>query len=466
MVDNVAAGTAVVGTLRVPGDKSVTHRALLLGALAHGTTRVHGPLCAEDTRTTVRALRTLGVDVAGAPADDAAVAPDDVGDKDAAAVWTVTGLGAAPFADATPHAPPATVDCGNSGTTLRLLAGVLVGRGGRATLVGDASLSRRPMARLVAPLRALGAEVRCAHDGRPPVVVGSTPAPRGAPDTSLRGAEVVLEVASAQVKSAVLLAALGARGTTTVRGRTHSRDHTERMLRQFGATLEVEEDGALVLHGPQALRASDVVVPGDPSTAAFFWAAAAMLPGSALVTPNVSLNPTRTGMLRVLARMGAQLRVEPENAAGGEPRGTVYVRGGPLVGCVVDGDEVPALIDELPLLAVLAQAAQGRTTLRGAAELRHKESDRLAAMAHNLQALGGSMREVPDGFDADGGRPLRGAQLRSFGDHRVAMASAVAALLARGPSTVHGRACVAVSYPNFFAAMQRLTGGLVPPQES
>lgn len=465
MVDDGAAKKAVVGTLRVPGDKSVTHRALLLGALAHGTTRVHGPLCAEDTRTTVRALRALGVCVAGAPADAAVVtAADD--DDDGAAVWTVTGLGATPFTDVAPDEPPATVDCGNSGTTLRLLTGLLAGRGGRATLVGDASLSRRPMARLVAPLRALGAEVYCGQNGRPPVVVGKTPAGEYAAKTNLRGAEVVLDVASAQVKSAVLLAALGARGTTTVRGRTYSRDHTERMLHQFGVTLEAKEDGTLVLRGPQALHATDVVVPGDPSAAAFFWAAAAMLPGSALVTPNVSLNPTRTGLLRVLARMGAQLRVVPDNAGGGEPRGTVYVRGGPLVGCVVDGDEVPALIDELPLLCVLAQAAQGRTTLRGAAELRHKESDRLAAMAHNLQALGGSMREVQDGFDADGGRPLCGAQLQSFGDHRVAMACAVAALLARGPSTVHGRACVAVSYPNFFAAMQRLTGGCAPPQES
>ena len=426
------------GTVVPPGDKSITHRALLLGALAHGTTTLTGPLDAGDTRSTVRVLRALGVDV-----------------RAEGASWQVEGLGAGrfPAASADPQVEGPTLDCGNSGTTLRLLAGALAGRGGGARLVGDASLMRRPMARVADVLRPLGAQVTCGPDGRAPLVLRAT----AGRDPVLHAADVVLGLASAQIKSAFLLAALGANGACTVGGATASRDHTERMLPAFGATLHRHPDGRLTLPGPQALVGTQVVVPGDPSAAAFFWAAAAIIPGGEVTVRGVSLNPTRLGFLRALECMGARVEIAPA-ATNGEPIGDVRVRHAPLTGVRLGAAQVADAIDELPLLAAVACVARGTTEIAGAAELRHKESDRIACIAHNLAALGADVATTPDGLRVCGGKVLRGANVRAFGDHRIAMATAIAALRATGPCQLDEGACVAVSYPDFFAQLRRLTG--------
>jgi len=345
------------------------------------------------------------------------------------------------------RAPSAVLDAGNSGTTMRLLTGILAAQPFGSEITGDASLRMRPMDRVIAPLAQMGADVVAEGGGRfPPLRISGAP---------LRGITYTLPVPSAQVKSAVLLAGLLAEGPTSIVELTQSRDHTERMLEWFGATITRE---SLVVHlAPGPLSARAVVVPGDISSAAFLLAAAAALPGSELTVEDVGLNPTRTGVLDVLQAMGADLLMEQTAEAGGEPVGRVTVRGGPLRGIRIGGALIPRLIDELPVLCVAATAATGTTIITDAAELRVKESDRIGALTRGLRALGGEVQERPDGMEIYGSR-LRGGRVDARGDHRVAMAFAVAGLLARGPVVVEGAEAISVSFPEFPQMLQDLTG--------
>ncbi|MDP2314333.1 MAG: 3-phosphoshikimate 1-carboxyvinyltransferase [Pseudomonadota bacterium] len=403
------------GRLRVPGDKSISHRAVLFGALARGTTRITGLLEGEDVLATLAAVRALGCD---------------------ASPTHVTG---APWRDV------GVLDCGNSGTTARLLLGALAPRAG-ATLDGDASLRRRPMRRVLDPLTGMGAAFAAAP--------GGATLPIRVEKRRLSGVTVNATVASAQVKSAVLLAGLGAEGETTYVEPVATRDHTERLLAAMGAPLRREGQGIVISEGP--LEALAITVPGDISSAAFWMVAAAIVPGSDLVIEGVGLNPTRTGILDVLTRMGVVIDIEPE--AGPEPFGTVRVRGGGLRGTRIDGALIPRLIDEIPVLAVAAAFAEGETTFADAAELRVKESDRVATTVAGLRALGIDADGRPDGLVVRGtpNATPTGASIESAGDHRIAMAFAIAGL--RLGADVRDTACIATSYPSFSSTLARFAG--------
>ncbi len=417
-------GVPLRGDVTVPGDKSIGHRALLLGALADGLTTVRGFSGGADVRATAEAIRRLGAGVA--------IDGDTV---------RVTGAGLE-LGDER-HTE---LDCANSGTTMRLGMGVVAGARGSSVLDGDASLRRRPMERVAEPLRAMGAEIDTS-DGRPPVRV------RGGRLTAISW---TLPVASAQVKSAILLAGLRARGMTRVREPFASRDHTERMLGHMGACLEYA-GGTVGIAGGQRLRAVDLPIPGDPSSAAFLVVAALACPGSEVRILDVGLNPTRTGGLEILRRMGADIRTERMRIEAGEPRGDLVVRAGALVGTTIVPAEVPAAIDELPILAVAGAFATGETRITGASELRVKESDRVAAL-EQLGLLGVRVHTAADGLVVEGlgGGPLRGARIEAHGDHRIAMAFAVAGLRAAGGVEIADAGCVAVSYPGFFETLAAL----------
>jgi 3-phosphoshikimate 1-carboxyvinyltransferase len=416
------------GDVTVPGDKSIGHRALLLSALADGTSVVRGFSRGADVLASLETVRRLGATVA------------DEGDT-----LRVTGAGLELGAGR-----ETAIDCANSGTTMRLGMGLVAGVAGRCTLDGDASLRRRPMERVAEPLRAMGARV-ATSDGRPPVRLEGG---------RIAGIDWALPVASAQVKSAVLLAGLRAKGTTCVREPLPSRDHTERLLAHLGATLACGA-GTVRLEGGQRLRAAEIPLPGDPSSAAFLVVAALLVPGSEVRVRNVGLNPTRTGALTILRRMGADILVEQAWAEAGEPRGDLVVRATALRGTVIAPEEVPAAIDELPVLVVAAALASGETRLGGAAELRLKESDRLAAL-EQLAGLGVTMTSRPDGLTLEGlgGRPLTGGRVDAAGDHRIAMAFAVAGLRAADGVEIADPECVAVSFPGFFEQLAAL--GAVP----
>jgi 3-phosphoshikimate 1-carboxyvinyltransferase len=424
----VAPG-CIRGRLRPPGDKSISHRAVLLGALAEGVTVARNFLRAQDTERTVACVQALGV----------AVEAD--GD-------TVRVYGRREW-----RAPGRVLDAGNSGTTIRLLCGLLSGQPLEAVLDGDSSLRRRPMDRVAIPLRRMGAEVE-AREGRfPPVRV------RGA---RLQGVRHELPVASAQVKSAILLAGLYADGVTAVVEPVASRDHTERLLRAMGVDVRVRRLGGgpveVEVEGPARPAPVEVVVPGDFSSAAFFVAAAAAQPGAELVVEHVGLNPTRTGLLEVLREMGACVEVEDLREVAGEPVGTVVVRGRRLHGVEVSGEKLPRLIDEVPALAVAAAVAEGHTVVRDAGELRVKESDRIRTVVRALRAAGVQAEELPDGLVVRGGR-LPGGAVESEGDHRIAMAFAVAGLLSEGGVAVEGVECAAVSFPEFDRWLRTLAKG-------
>jgi 3-phosphoshikimate 1-carboxyvinyltransferase len=405
----------------VPGDKSISHRALLLGALAEGTTTVHNFLRSADCLSTASCLKALGVGIEG---------------LEGSGPVTVAGRGLQGLAE-----PEDVLDAGNSGTTARLLLGILAGQPFTALLTGDASLRRRPMARVTAPLARMGAQILGRRDGSllPLAVRGGR----------LRGGHFALPVASAQLKSALLLAGLNAEGETSITEPAPSRDHTERMLAAWGVPLRREGSSVILPAGPR-LRAQTVSVPGDISAAAFFLVAAAILPGSQVTIKGVGVNSTRTGVLDVLARMGALVSLTNRHEESGEPLADITVAAAPLQGVEIAGPLIPRLIDEIPALAVAACYAQGETVIRDAAELRVKESDRLAALARELGALGADIRELPDGLIIRG-RPLHGGEVKSHGDHRLAMALAVAALAARGPVTIAGADCVSISFPTFFS---------------
>lgn len=432
---------AVRGEVRVPGDKSVSHRALIFAALADGTSTIRGLLDAADVQSTAGALRALGVLV---PAIPSAERTDSSG---ADAPIRITGLGLRGL-----RAPGGALDCGNSGTTTRLLAGVCAAYPFRTQFIGDASLSRRPMTRVAAPLAAMGARVSFdAGDGLPMTIDGG----------SLHGVEWHNETGSAQVKSAVLLAGLVAGVPVSVSAPRASRDHTERFLRALGAEVSVGASD-VSLTPPRRLRAFNLDVPGDPSSAAYFAALAALAAEGSLRLPDVLASPLRGGFFQTLAAMGARVVADAAPPTDtGEATVTFTVSPGPLRGVSVEADDIPSMIDELPLLACVAARAAGETRISGAGELRVKESDRIAATVANLQRLGVSAEELPDGMRVIGqpaGVPLRGV-VTTHGDHRIAMAFGVL-----GAATGHGivvddPACVAVSYPGFWADLARVTGG-------
>ena len=443
--------------VRVPGDKSISHRALLFSALAEGESRIAGLAPGGDVRSTARCLAQLGVPLLrgdgtpwkpAAPARPAGSLPlpehdPDMGPDDA----IVQGVGMRGLL-----APVAELDCGNSGTTLRLLCGVLSGAGVPATLVGDASLSRRPMERVAAPLRQLGARVRTGSGGRPPVTIEAGGA--------IRAGAIVSEIASAQVKSAVLLSGLFAEGETSFTEPARSRDHTERLLRQMGVPVATRGT-TVAIRGPARLSPIALEVPGDLSSAAFLLAAALVAPaGSSMALSHVGVNPTRAGFLDALTQLGAKVALDLKRgegaAAGGEPAGDLAASAQPLTGAELDGDLVLRAIDEVPILAVLGAVASGTTVIRGAAELRVKESDRLAQMARGLRSMGAQVEELPDGLRIEGGRPLHGAEIDSAHDHRIALAFTVAALSADSPTVISGAEWADVSFPGFFDLLRSL----------
>lgn len=411
------------GEVAVPGDKSITHRALILGALAEGETHVRGASDGEDCRSTRRCLESLGVPIRDGPGGS----------------LTVVGRGPEGLCE-----PAAVLDCGNSGTTLRFLLGVLAGRPFHAVLTGDASLRSRPMARVAEPVRRMGARV----DGRD----GGNLAPLSIRGRRLDAITWHPTVASAQVKSALLLAGLQADGVTTVVEPARSRDHTERMLEGFGA--RIRRDGlAVSIEGGRRLRATDVDVPADLSSAAFFLAAAAIVADAHVTVRNVGVNPTRAAFLDVLSAMGVTIGRAGERVVCGEPVADLSATFTPsLRAVVVEGDRIPLMIDEVPILAVVATLARGETVIRDAAELRHKESDRLAAMAQGLARMGADIEERPDGLVIHGGKRLHGAEVDAAGDHRVAMSLAIAGLVAEGETTIAGSESVAISFPGFATA--------------
>lgn len=416
----VQPGGRLVGRLRVPGDKSISHRAVMLGAIADGRTRVSGLLEGEDVLRTIAAFRALGVPMEG-PVQGRLV---------------IEGVGREGL-----QAPAQPLDMGNSGTAMRLMAGLLAGQAFDSVLVGDASLSRRPMGRVAEPLARMGARIETAEGGRPPLRI------RGG--ARLRGIAYTLPVASAQVKSALLLAGLYAEGRTCVTEPAPTRDHTERLLRGFGYVLETPQPGTICLEGGGRLRGCDIEVPADLSSAAFFLVAASIAPGSDLLLEHVGINPTRAGVLEILRRMGADIEVLAPREAGGEPVADLRVRSARLHGIPIPPEIVPLAIDEFPILFVAAACAQGETVLSGAEELRVKESDRIAVMVQGLKRLGVDARETPDGAVIRGGRPLLGGEVESFGDHRVAMSFAVAALAAEAPILVRDCKNVDTSFPGF-----------------
>ena len=415
----------VRGDVRVPGDKSISHRSLIMAALARGKSRVTHILESADVQSTAQVLRTLG----------AAIPPlsPDV---------TVTGQQARHLL-----APARPLDCGNSGTTTRLMAGVVAGAGLTATFVGDASLTRRPMRRVAEPLRAMGAEVVLAEHGGLPMLVKSRP---------LTPIDWTSPVASAQVKSAILLAALVSGVRARVTEPHLSRDHTERMLAARG--VDVRTDGTSIeIAGGQSLHPEDVRVPADPSSAAFFMALASLADAGELRIPDVCLNDTRTGFLRVLRHMGASVDTVDLRQEAGEPVGTIVVRPAPLRGVEIPMDEVPSLIDELPLFACLASRAHGESVVRGASELRVKESDRIATIVANLNRLGADAEELPDGFTVRGSRGRLRGQVATHADHRIAMSFGILGALPGNEISVDDRDCVAVSYPGFWDDLARVT---------
>jgi len=420
----IAGATRIAGELAVPGDKSIAHRALILASLAQGESWIHGLPEGEDVLATLACLRGLGANI-----------------QRSGRTARIRGAGLSSFA--TPHGD---LDCANSGTTMRLLLGVLAGSSISATLDGDASLRRRPMDRVIEPLRSMGARIESRESRAPLFVVGG----------ALQGRRHALAIPSAQVKSALLLAGLSASGPTTVVEATPTRDHTERLLRAMGTDVGATGDGVVVRPSHQPLRPIELAIPGDFSSAAFWLAAAALRPGWSVIVGDVGLNPTRTAFLTLLRSMGADVKIEGPSGDI-EPRGTVTITGQRLQAIVLQAADVAAAIDEIPVLLVLATQAAGVTTIDGAGELRVKESDRIAAMADGLRRMGAIVEEHPDGVSVKGPSALHGATVESRGDHRVAMALAVAALVASGPTTIADADCVAVSYPNFFPQLQELS---------
>lgn len=429
-IQKPASGLSLGGRIRVPGDKSISHRALMLGAIAQGETTIEGLLLGEDPRSTAKCFSLLGAKVSELNAERVRVRGVGIGELEE---------------------PVEVLDAGNSGTTMRLMLGILASHPGRFFAVtGDSSLRSRPMSRVIKPLQQMGAQIwgRKSNSLAPLAILGQ----------QLKPIHYHSPIASAQVKSCILLAGLMASGETTVTEPALSRDHSERMLRAFGAQLSVDpETCSVTVTGPTQLQGQNVIVPGDISSAAFWLVAGAIVPGSELVVENVGVNPTRTGILEALEMMGADIELQNQREAAGEPVADILVRSSDqLRGCTIAGDLIPRLIDEIPILAVAAIFASGTTIIRDAAELRVKESDRLAATAAELNRMGAQISELPDGLEITGGTPLTGADVDSYTDHRIAMSLAIAALNATGITNIHRAEAAAISYPDFTATLQQV----------
>ncbi|MBC6308332.1 3-phosphoshikimate 1-carboxyvinyltransferase [Listeria sp. FSL L7-1582] len=406
------------GTIRVPGDKSISHRSIMFGALAEGTTTVTNFLMGEDCLSTIGVFRALGVSID--------VTPSKI---------VVQGKGWDGL-----QKPAGKLDVGNSGTTIRLMLGILAGRSFDATIEGDASIAKRPMGRVMKPLREMGATFEAKDANFAPVkVIGN----------KLRPMEYTLPVASAQVKSAIIFAALQAEGETTIIEKEKTRDHTEQMIRQFGGEIEVD-DLTIRVSGGQKFRGQEVVVPGDISSAAFFIVAGLIIPNSKIRLENVGINPTRTGIIDVVQAMGGKITVEKTSAVGDEPAGTITVETSELKGIEIGGDIIPRLIDELPVIALLASQATGKTVIKDAEELKVKETNRIDAVVTELSKMGVALVGTEDGMIIEGQQSLHGATVKSYGDHRMGMMLQMAALLAESEVTLEDAEAVKVSYPTFF----------------
>lgn len=436
----VTSISSLQAEFRVPGDKSMSHRAAILGGLSDGVCRIRNFLPSEDCINTLNAMRALGAKV-------------EVLEKLANYGPTQLRIHGRSLQLSAPAEP---IDCGNSGTGMRLLAGLLAGQSFVSELFGDASLSSRPMGRITVPLGQMGANIEC---------LGEKPgcAPLRIHPAKLAPITYEMPVASAQVKSAVLLGGLFAEGETTVVQPSDTRDHTERMMASFGVQTS-REGQSISIHGGQIPKACDFTVPGDISSAAFWLVAAAALPGSRLTIKDVGLNPTRTAILNVLARMGAKM-IETPHQTDGEPIGDIEIHGAPLAGTTILVSEVANLIDEIPVIAVAAALAQGRTIIRNAKELRVKETDRITTVVNNLRAMGGVVEEFDDGMEIEGGHPLHAAEIDSFGDHRIAMAFAIAGLFATGETVIRNTECVNTSYPGFSHHLAAIMRGATQADE-
>ncbi len=416
----------LTGELMLPGDKSISHRGLLLGSLAEGKSRLENLAPGEDVRSTVNCLKNLGIPIAG---EESGV--------------VIEGQGLCGFTE-----PEESLDAGNSGTLTRLIAGILATHPFTAKINGDDSLRSRPMGRIIEPLEAMGAKIDSREGSLPLIVTGG----------DLQGIEYRPKVASAQVKSSILLAGLGASGKTVVVEPGPSRDHTKRMLEAMGYPILVD-DNRITVSGPHPLEPLELTVPGDFSSAAYFIAAACLVKGSELTIKEVGLNETRTGFLDLLNKMGASIELTDSEKRNGEPRGDLVVSGSDLTGVCLTKDQVVKSIDELPLLAVIATQAEGVTEVRGAEELRVKETDRIEATVANLKNLGADIEELPDGFVVRGRNKLSGGRVKSFKDHRIAMSMVVASLVAEGETELIDPEWVEISYPGFFETMEGLLDG-------
>ncbi|MDY7012360.1 MAG: 3-phosphoshikimate 1-carboxyvinyltransferase [Cyanobacteriota bacterium] len=426
------ANLSLQGRIRVPGDKSISHRALMLGAIAAGETTIEGLLLGEDPRSTADCFRAMGAEIS--PLNSEKV--------------VVKGVGLGQLQE-----PQTLLDAGNSGTTMRLMLGLLASHPGRFFAVtGDNSLRSRPMSRVIQPLEQMGATIWGRKD--------NSLAPLAVRGRQLKGIHYHSPIASAQVKSCILLAGLSAQGETTVTEPALSRDHSERMLQAFGAKLRIdpETQSATIVGEETSLQGQTVVVPGDISSAAFWLVAAAIVPGSELLIENVGVNPTRTGILEALGEMGADITLENERVVAGEPVADLRARYSQLKGCTIAGSIIPRLIDEIPILAVAGAFARGTTKIQDAAELRVKESDRLAVTASELNRMGARVSELPDGLEIVGGTGLTGTEIESYSDHRIAMSFAIAALNAQGTTTICGAEAAAISYPEFVGTLQQVCG--------
>jgi 3-phosphoshikimate 1-carboxyvinyltransferase len=421
----IKSADSVKGEIVVPGDKSISHRSIMLGAIANGVTTVRGFLRGEDNMSTMHAFRAMGVDI------------DDDGE-----MIKITGRGLYGLKE-----PDDVLDCGNSGTTIRLITGLLSGQSFFSVVTGDQYLRKRPMKRVVEPLTLMGAKI-CGRNG-------GTLAPLAINGGSLKGVNYNSPVSSAQIKSSLMLAGLYAEGETTVSEPSLSRDHSERMFRHFGASLKVNDNGVKVRGGFE-LTAQAVTVPGDISSAAFFMVAALITPNSELLIKNVGVNPSRTGVIDILKAMGGNIELLDEREVSGEPVADILVRSSRLKGIMISGTVVPRAIDEFPAVCVAASRAEGLTTIRDAKELRVKETDRITAMAVNLRRLGIDVVETEDGMDITGSEQLLGGTVDSSGDHRIAMSMSVAALVASAPITVTDIGCVATSFPTFFPLLEKV----------
>ena len=423
VINPTSEGVAVKGSITIPGDKSISHRALMLGAIAEGETIIEGLLLGEDPRSTAACFRSMGAEISELNSQRV----------------TVKGVGLGNLQE-----PEDILDAGNSGTTIRLMLGLLASHPDRLfTVTGDGSLRSRPMSRVVKPLTQMGANIW----GRK----GNSLAPLAVKGQQLKPTHYHSPIASAQVKSCILLAGLMVDGKTTVTEPALSRDHSERMLQAFGATLDIDpETNSVTLTGQPTLQGQKVIVPGDISSAAFWLVAGAIVPGSDLLITNVGVNPTRTGILEALEMMEADIEPVNERTVAGEPVADLRVKHSKLVACEISGDLIPRLIDEIPILAVAAAFAEGKTVIKDAAELRVKESDRISAMATELGKMGADISELSDGLEIVGGKDLKGAEVDSFSDHRIAMSLAIAALAASGQTTVHRAEAASISYPSFF----------------